>query len=89
MSPRTDTDQHERPRIDNDHQKTVSGKKQHGPDEKLGYDAGGNAGSKGQNVDPRNLSGTGQEPGDRGDERHGGGSGGGQGNRQNRAVNRS
>jgi hypothetical protein len=36
-------------RTDNDHQKTVSGKNQHGPDEKLGKDAGGNAGSRGQN----------------------------------------
>lgn len=34
---------------DNGHQKTVSGKNQHGPDEKLGKDAGGNAGSRGQN----------------------------------------
>jgi len=36
--------------IDNDHQKTVSGKNQNGPDEKAGKDAGGNAGSKGQNA---------------------------------------
>jgi hypothetical protein len=35
----------------NDHQKTVSGKKQHGPEDKVGADAGGNEGSKGQNVD--------------------------------------
>ena len=34
---------------DNDHQKTVSGKNQRGPEEKLGKDAGGNTGSKGQN----------------------------------------
>src|SRR3977135_4528589 len=37
----------------NDHQKTVSGKKQHGPDDKVGRNAGGNEGSKGQNVDAR------------------------------------
>ena len=36
--------------IDNGHQKTVSGKKQNGPDDKLGKGAGGNAGSKGQNM---------------------------------------
>jgi hypothetical protein len=30
----------------NDHQKTVSGKKQHGPDDKAGRDAGGNKGSR-------------------------------------------
>ena len=36
--------------IDNDHQKTVSGKNQHGPEDKVGRDAGGNKGSKGQNV---------------------------------------
>jgi hypothetical protein len=54
----------------NDHQKTVSGKKQHGPDDKVGLDAGGNEGSKGQNVDPRRTRGTGREPGDiGGDER--------------------
>lgn len=35
--------------VDNGHQKSVSGKKQHGPDEKLGKDAGGNDGSMGQN----------------------------------------
>ena len=78
------------PAIDNDHQKTVQGKNQKGPAEKAGRDAGGNAGSKGQNVDSRREDhGTGKQPGDIGDERgpHGG-SGGGQGNRQNRAVNR-
>jgi hypothetical protein len=32
--------------IDNGHQKTVSGKNQHGPEEKAGKGAGGNAGSK-------------------------------------------
>jgi hypothetical protein len=52
----------------NDHQKTVSGKKQHGPDDKVGRDAGGNEGSKGQNAAAR-QSGTGKEPGDIGDER--------------------
>jgi hypothetical protein len=36
--------------VDNDHQKTVSGKSQHGPEEKVGKDAGGNKGSKGQNI---------------------------------------
>ena len=35
---------------DNDHQKTVSGKNQHGPADKVGKDAGGNKGSKGQNL---------------------------------------
>ena len=53
----------------NDHQKTVSGKKQHGPDDKVGQDAGGNEGSKGQNVDSRRSTGTGKEPGDIGDDR--------------------
>lgn len=53
----------------NDHQKTVSGKKQHGPDDKVGRDAGGNRGSKGQNIDPRRSTGTGSEPGDIGDYR--------------------
>jgi len=42
-------DEKQNERTDNDHQKTVSGKNQNGPDEKLGKDAGGNAGSKGQN----------------------------------------
>jgi hypothetical protein len=36
--------------IDNDHQKTVSGKNQNGPADKVGKGAGGNAGSKGQNL---------------------------------------
>jgi hypothetical protein len=36
-------------RVDNDHQKMVSGKKQRGPRDKVGKDAGGNAGSRGQN----------------------------------------
>ena len=53
----------------NDHQKTVSGKKQHGPDDKVGRDAGGNDGSKRQNVDARRSAGTGTQPGDIGDER--------------------
>ena len=35
--------------IDNDHQKTVSGKNQKGPKDKIGKDAGGNQGSRGQN----------------------------------------
>ena len=34
---------------DNDHQKVVSGKKQHGPAGKIGKDAGGAYGSRGQN----------------------------------------
>ena len=53
----------------NDHQKTVSGKKQHGPEDKAGHDADGNEGSKGQNLDPRRSTGTGKEPGDSGDDR--------------------
>jgi serine/threonine protein kinase len=47
----------------------VSGKKQHGPEDKVGQDAGGNEGSKGQNVDSRRSTGTGKEPGDIGDNR--------------------
>ena len=39
----------EAPATDNDHQKTVQGKNQRGPKDKAGRDAGGNAGSKGQN----------------------------------------
>ena len=58
-----------KPHSANDHQKTVSGKKQHGPDDKVGHDAGGNEGSKGQNIDARRSTGTGREPGDIGDER--------------------
>ena len=57
------------PNSENDHQKTVSGKKQHGPDDKVGRSAGGNDGSKGQNFDARRSSGTGTQPGDIGDER--------------------
>ena len=53
----------------NDHQKSVSGKKQHGPEERVGQDAGGNKGSKGQNLDSRRSNGTGKEPGDIGDTR--------------------
>ena len=49
--------------------KTVSGKKQHGPEDKAGHDADGNEGSKGQNLDPRRSTGTGKEPGDSGDDR--------------------
>ena len=47
MAEKTRTNENEI--IDNDHQKTVSGKNQNGPDEKVGRGAGGNAGSKGQN----------------------------------------
>ena len=36
-----------KPNSANDHQKTVSGKKQHGPDDKVGQNAGGNEGSQG------------------------------------------
>ncbi len=75
---------------DNDHQKAVQGKNQRGPGEKVGRSAGGNEGSRGQNVDARKVHKGKRESEDLGDERgpHGG-SGGGQGNRQNRAVNRS
>jgi len=59
----------EEPNSVNDHQKTVSGKKQHGPENKVDTDAGGNEGSKGQNVDSRRSTGTGKEPGDIGDDR--------------------
>ena len=58
-----------KPNSVNDHQKTVSGKKQHGPEDKVGADAGGNEGSKGQNMDWRRSTGTGKEPGDIGDNR--------------------
>ena len=37
------------PTTENDHQKTVSGKNQKGPKDKVGKDAGGNQGSRGQN----------------------------------------
>ena len=47
MKSRDSADQKEK--IDNDHQKTVSGKKQHGPADKIGKDAGGAYGSRGQN----------------------------------------
>jgi hypothetical protein len=59
----------QKPTSTNDHQKTVSGKKQHGPEDKVDQDAGGNEGSKGQNVDSRRSTGTGKEPGDIGDSR--------------------
>ncbi len=36
--------------VDNAHQKAVSGKNQHGPEEKVDREAGGNKGSKGQNI---------------------------------------
>src|SRR5687768_14471565 len=58
-----------KPNSVNDHQKIVSGKKQHGPEDKVSQDAGGNDGSKGQNVDARRSTGTGTEPGDIGDNR--------------------
>jgi hypothetical protein len=48
----------QKPVIDNGHQKTVSGKNQKGPEDKVGKSAGGNAGSKGQNlraVDPNSV----------------------------------
>ena len=48
-----ETDAERRPEeqvVSNGHQKAVSGKKQHGPDSKLGKSAGGNDGSKGQNL---------------------------------------
>jgi hypothetical protein len=61
--------QKDQPSSVNDHQKTVSGKKQHGPDEARGRNAGGNEGSKGQNVDARRSRGTGKQPGDIGDQR--------------------
>lgn len=48
MDPKTDEKPDEL--IDNDHQKTVSGKNQNGPADKVGKGAGGNAGSKGQNL---------------------------------------
>ena len=73
-------------------QKTVQGKKQHGPDDMIGHEAGGNEGGKGQNIHMR--ADIDERPHkhsrDLADERgpHGG-SGGGQGNRQNRAVNRA
>ena len=41
-------------RSENDHQKSVQGKKQHGPEDKVNRDVGGgNAGSQGQNIDER------------------------------------
>ena len=47
MKSRDSANQNEK--TDNDHQKTVSGKKQHGPADKIGKDAGGAYGSRGQN----------------------------------------
>jgi hypothetical protein len=75
--------------VDNDHQKTVQGKNQRGPEDKVGRDAGGNQGSKGQNIDSRRKGGTGTESGDLGDERGSQiGSGRGQSSRQHEAVNK-
>lgn len=48
MNSRDDAKQNES--IDNNHQKTVSGKKQRGPDDKAGKSAGGNGGGQGQNA---------------------------------------
>lgn len=48
MDTKTDPNQNEI--IDNEHHKTVSGKNQNGPADKVGKSAGGNAGSKGQNL---------------------------------------
>ena len=56
MDPKIDEKQNEV--IDNGHQKTVSGKKQNGPNEKVGKGAGGNAGSKGQNMRPEGPKGS-------------------------------
>lgn len=47
MKSRDSANQNEK--TDNDHQKTVSGKNQHGPADKIGKDAGGAYGSRGQN----------------------------------------
>ena len=47
-------------RTDNDHQKTVQGKNQDGPPDKVGKDAGGNMGSKGQNQRADNSGRAGQ-----------------------------
>ena len=55
------------PMTDNDHQKTVSGKNQRGPKNKLGKAAGGNQGSKGQNrrkASPRGSIGSHKPGGD-------------------------
>jgi len=45
------------PTTDNDHQKTVQGKNQNGPEDKVGKSAGGNAGSQGQNSRPADSGG--------------------------------
>jgi hypothetical protein len=47
MKPKHDSKQDET--TDNDHQKTVSGKNQRGPADKIGKNAGGAYGSRGQN----------------------------------------
>ena len=60
---KTNSDEKQNARTDNNHQKTVSGKNQHGPEEKLGKDAGGNAGSQGQNSRAGNSGGSGQSVG--------------------------
>ena len=43
---------------DNDHQKTVSGKNQHRPDDKVGYDAGGSGGGQDNRQNPLSRSGS-------------------------------
>ena len=47
MKPKHDSKQDKA--TDNDHQKTVSGKNQRGPADKIGKNAGGASGSRGQN----------------------------------------
>ena len=72
---------------DNGGQKTVQGKKQSGPDDKIGRSAGGNEGSKGQNANRQgDQQHAGHESRDQGERGHQGGSGGGQGNRQNKET---
>ena len=53
----------------NDHQTTISGKREHGPEDKVGRDAGANDGSKSRHMESGRPSGTGREPGDIGDNR--------------------
>ena len=48
MKPKHDSKQDKT--TDNDHQKTVSGQNQRGPADKIGKDAGGAYGSRGQNL---------------------------------------
>ena len=48
---------------DNNHQKTVQGKNQDGPSDKVGKDAGGNRGSQGQNRRARSGSVGSHKPG--------------------------